>query len=175
MQSSTSVTSGVTRQETVHEDAVSTHISSTVGVGVERGTTLSMHRMDSYDCGLRDPAAIALYSSGNEYKEIMSNLMDFKVDVKLEIQRLNQRMGRMEELLAELVARAHSPPLSSGGSSAAKALKRRSKAAGARSTPPASPPEEQAVAAALEVASSSSSSSAAAQTPSIRRTTKEFL
>lgn len=110
--------------------------------------SLGLHRMDSYDCGLRDPAAIALYSSGTEYKEIMTNLMDFKVDVKLEIQRLNQRMGRMEELLTELVSR-HSPQT--------KPLKRRPKS---RTTPPASPPDE---------------AGAEAQTPSAKRPSKEFL
>lgn len=46
-----------------------------------RGTSssLGLHRLDSYDCGLRDPAAIALYQQGSEHKEIMTNLMDFKV------------------------------------------------------------------------------------------------
>lgn len=52
--------------------------------------------MESYDCGLRDPAAIALYSepithmAPPEYKEIMSNLMDFKVIhlVSLEIEAM---------------------------------------------------------------------------------------
>ncbi|KAK6642217.1 hypothetical protein RUM44_013940 [Polyplax serrata] len=38
-----------------------------------------------------------------EYKEIMSNIMNFKVDVKLEVQRINQKIGRLEELLSELV------------------------------------------------------------------------
>jgi hypothetical protein len=35
----------------------------------------------------------------------MVSLLDFKVDVKLEIQRLNQKMSRMEELLTELAKR----------------------------------------------------------------------
>lgn len=122
-----------------------------------RTGSLGLSRMDSYDCGLRDPAAIALYSSGTEYKEIMTNLMDFKVDVKLEIQRLNQRMGRMEELLTELVNRGAGSP-SGGGSKTSKP--RRPK----RTSPPSSPAEEQAGAA-----------SEPAQTPSSRRTTKEFL
>lgn len=38
-----------------------------------------------------------------EYKEIMSNIMNFKVDVKLEVQRINQKIGRLEELLSDLV------------------------------------------------------------------------
>lgn len=38
-----------------------------------------------------------------EYKEIMSNIMNFKVDVKLEVQRINQKIGRLEELLCDLV------------------------------------------------------------------------
>lgn len=114
-----------------------------------RTGSLGLHRMDSYDCGLRDPAAIALYSSGNEYKEIMTNLMDFKVDVKLEIQRLNQRMGRMEELLTELVSRGATSP-------SKKSKIRRTK----KTSPPVSPTED--------------TTSELAQTPSSRRA-KEFL
>ena len=38
-----------------------------------------------------------------EYKEIMSNIMNFKVDVKLEVQRLNQKIGRLEDLISDLV------------------------------------------------------------------------
>lgn len=47
-----------------------------------------------------------------EYKELMSNMMEFKVDVKLEVQRINQKIGRLEELLSELVVKLSD---SSGG------------------------------------------------------------
>lgn len=40
-----------------------------------------------------------------EYKEIMTNLMDFKVDMRLEVQKLNQKVARMEELLVEVLSR----------------------------------------------------------------------
>ncbi|RZF34861.1 hypothetical protein LSTR_LSTR011973 [Laodelphax striatellus] len=48
-----------------------------------------------------------------EYKEIISNIMDFKVDVKLEVQRLNQKVSRMEELLTEVLSRIGSASPSS--------------------------------------------------------------
>ncbi|XP_017768092.1 PREDICTED: potassium voltage-gated channel protein eag [Nicrophorus vespilloides] len=74
--------------------------------------SLGLRKMQSYDCGLRDPASISLYQTPivdsiapTEYKELLTNLMDFKVDVKLEIQGLKQKMGRMEELLSELVTK----------------------------------------------------------------------
>lgn len=44
-------------------------------------------------------------TSPDKYKEIITNIMDFKVDVKLEVQRLNQKIARMEELLGEIVNR----------------------------------------------------------------------
>ncbi|XP_071440643.1 potassium voltage-gated channel protein eag isoform X3 [Hetaerina americana] len=40
-----------------------------------------------------------------EYKQILATLMDFKVDVKLELQRLNQKINRMEEMLGEVLVR----------------------------------------------------------------------
>ncbi|GLV37371.1 ether a go-go [Carabus blaptoides fortunei] len=106
---------GITRQDTIEETAETApqdELTSSHPIHHSShhhtSRSMSLRKMESYDCGLRDPAAIALYSeplAPPEYKEIMSNLMDFKVDVKLEIQRLNQRMGRMEELLTELVNR----------------------------------------------------------------------
>lgn len=44
-------------------------------------------------------------TSPDKYKEIITNIMDFKVDVKLEVQRLNQKIARVEELLSEIVNR----------------------------------------------------------------------
>ena len=40
-----------------------------------------------------------------EYQQIMAHIMDFKVDVKLEIQRLNQKMSKMEDMLSEIVSK----------------------------------------------------------------------
>lgn len=50
-------------------------------------------------------AAAASLLPATEYKELVANIMDFKVDVKLEVQRLHQKVGRMEEMLSELVSR----------------------------------------------------------------------
>nr|XP_015835023.1 PREDICTED: potassium voltage-gated channel protein eag isoform X4 [Tribolium castaneum] len=101
---STNSSPGITRQDTIEEM-----------VEVEpqhHSRNLSLRKMQSYDCGLRDPSTASMYQTPlpdpiapPEYKELMTNLMDFKVDVKLEIQRLNQKMNRMEELLTELVKR----------------------------------------------------------------------
>ncbi|GFT32210.1 potassium voltage-gated channel protein eag [Nephila pilipes] len=40
---------------------------------------------------------------GNEYQQIVSSLMDMRVDLKLEIQRLNLKVSRIDEHLVELV------------------------------------------------------------------------
>lgn len=105
---------GITRQDTIEEI-----------VEVEQPPhfrNLNLRKMQSYDCGLRDPSSISLYNTPtpetiapSEYKELLTNLMDFKVDVKLEIQRLNQKVGRIEEMLSELVKRLS--PVDNGGSS----------------------------------------------------------
>ncbi|XP_052129683.1 potassium voltage-gated channel protein eag isoform X2 [Frankliniella occidentalis] len=53
--------------------------------------------------------------SGVQYKELIGNIMDFKVDVKLEVQRLNQKVSRMEDILADIASKlqnvvvAHAP------------------------------------------------------------------
>lgn len=106
---------GITRQDTIEEI-----------VEVEQPShfrSLNLRKMQSYDCGLRDPSSISLYQTPthpeiiapSEYKELLTNLMDFKVDVKLEIQRLNQKVGRIEEMLSDLVKRLS--PDNNGGSS----------------------------------------------------------
>nr|XP_022912566.1 potassium voltage-gated channel protein eag isoform X3 [Onthophagus taurus] len=109
---STTSNPGITRQDTIEEivEIEAPH----------RGVQL--RKMQSYDCGLRDPSTASLYQSSHhqqasiappEYKELMTNLMDFKVDVKLEIQRLNQKMSRMEEMLVELLAKVSAQSSSS--------------------------------------------------------------
>ncbi|XP_054721984.1 potassium voltage-gated channel protein eag-like [Uloborus diversus] len=42
-------------------------------------------------------------SGGGEYQQIVSSLMDMRVDLKLEIQRLNLKVSRIDEHLVELV------------------------------------------------------------------------
>lgn len=54
---------------------------------------------EKYDTGLREePALLA-------QRDLISTVLDMKVDVRLEMQRLNQRVGRIEELLNELLSR----------------------------------------------------------------------
>ncbi|XP_044749283.1 potassium voltage-gated channel protein eag isoform X2 [Coccinella septempunctata] len=102
---------GITRQDTIDEM-----------VELDPPKNLSLRKMLSYDCGLRDPSTASMYQTPlpdpiapPEYKELMTNLMDFKVDVKLEIQKLNQRMGKLEDLLNEIIRRL-TPPESSSSS-----------------------------------------------------------
>lgn len=104
---------GITRQDTI-EEIVEIETPN-------KSRNLSLRKMQSYDCGLRDPSSISLYQTPipdpiapPEYKELMTNIMDFKVDVKLEIQKLNQKMNRMEELLTELLTKIN---MGSGSSS----------------------------------------------------------
>lgn len=103
---STTSSPGITRQDTIDE---------MVEVEQQQPHTrnLSLRKMQSYDCGLRDPSTASLYQSAvpsepiapTEYKELITNLMDFKVDVKLEIQKLNQKFNRMEEMMSEMLKR----------------------------------------------------------------------
>ncbi|ENN78909.1 hypothetical protein YQE_04632, partial [Dendroctonus ponderosae] len=92
----------ITRQDTIDEM-----------VEVDQPRNLSLRKMQSYDCGLRDPSTASMYQTAVpdpqiapvEYKELLTNLMDFKVDVKLEIQKMNQKMNKIEEMLSEILKR----------------------------------------------------------------------
>lgn len=54
---------------------------------------------DNYDSGLREqPSTLA-------QRDLISTVLDMKVDVRLEMQRMSQRIGRIEELLSDLVNR----------------------------------------------------------------------
>jgi potassium voltage-gated channel Eag-related subfamily H protein len=111
----------ITRQDTIEEIV---ELEDRAGANRTAGT--SLRKVDSYDSGIlrscdqrlneASSGGLVLYQqptvtpapsgiAAAEYKEIISNIMDFKVDVKLEVQRLNQKVGRMEELLTELVSR----------------------------------------------------------------------
>nr|XP_023022884.1 potassium voltage-gated channel protein eag [Leptinotarsa decemlineata] len=105
---------GITRQDTIDE---------MVEVEQPHSRNLSLRKMQSYDCGLRDPSTASMYQTSvpeiiapSEYKELMTNLMDFKVDVKLEIQRMNQKVNRIEEMMSEVLKRL-SPNSGSGSQS----------------------------------------------------------
>nr|AAA28495.1 potassium channel protein [Drosophila melanogaster] len=63
---------------------------------------------DTYDTGLREtPPTLA-------QRDLVATVLDMKVDVRLELQRMQQRIGRIEDLLGELVKRL-APGASSGG------------------------------------------------------------
>lgn len=94
-----------------------------------------LRKVESADSGVQFRAAPP------EYKEIMTNIMEFKVDVKLEVQKLNQKVGRMEEMLSELLSRLGSASPSSASGAEARAdgskppVKRRSKSRGKAPAP----------------------------------------
>ncbi|XP_049825463.1 potassium voltage-gated channel protein eag-like isoform X2 [Aethina tumida] len=111
---STTSSPGIIRQDTIDEMG---EVESNHG----GGRNLSLRKMQSYDCGLRDPSTASMYQPAlppettsavtpAEYKEIITNLMDFKVDVKLEIQKLNQKFNKMEDMMAELLKRLTPDP-----------------------------------------------------------------
>lgn len=52
-----------------------------------------------YDSGVRETA------SSLAQRDLISSVMDMKVDMRLEMQRMAQRIGRMEDLLSELIKR----------------------------------------------------------------------
>ncbi|XP_039233798.1 potassium voltage-gated channel protein eag isoform X9 [Drosophila yakuba] len=65
---------------------------------------------DTYDTGLREtPPTLA-------QRDLIATVLDMKVDVRLELQRMQQRIGRIEDLLGELVKRL--APGGTGGSGA---------------------------------------------------------
>ena len=93
-----------------------------------------LRKVESADSGVQFRAAAP------EYKEIMANIMEFKVDVKLEVQKLNQKVSRMEDMLSELVSRLGSPSPSSASGADSRSesfkVKRRSKSRGKAPAPP---------------------------------------
>lgn len=54
---------------------------------------------DTYDNGLREQ------SSAIAQRDLIATVLDLKVDSRLEMQRMSQRIGRLEDLLTELVKR----------------------------------------------------------------------
>ncbi|XP_033608096.1 potassium voltage-gated channel protein eag isoform X2 [Cryptotermes secundus] len=126
----------ITRQDTIDEIV---ELEDRAGATPTASTNL--RKVDSYDSGIlrscdqrlneassgglvlyQQPTgtAVPLGIAATEYKEIISNIMDFKVDVKLEVQRLNQKVGRMEELLTELISRlGHTAPVGNSTASSA--------------------------------------------------------
>lgn len=64
---------------------------------IEREITTSAS--DTYDTGLREQ------SSAMAQRDLIATVLDLKVDSRLEMQRMSQRIGRLEDLLTELVKR----------------------------------------------------------------------
>lgn len=62
---------------------------------IERETSAS----DTYDNGLREQ------QSTLAQRDLIATVLDMKVDSRLEMQRMSQRIGRLEDLLTELVKR----------------------------------------------------------------------
>lgn len=55
--------------------------------------------IDTYDTGLREqPSTLA-------ERDLVATVMDMKVDMRLEMQRMNQRISKIEDMLGELVKR----------------------------------------------------------------------
>jgi potassium voltage-gated channel Eag-related subfamily H protein len=54
---------------------------------------------DSYDTGLREQPSTLVQ------RDLISTVLDMKVDVRLEMQRMSQRIGRIEDLLTDLLNR----------------------------------------------------------------------
>lgn len=122
----------VKRQDTIEEIV---EVEDMVRERARIDRSLSLRKVDSYDCGLRDPTAALLYAAPEppDCRDLMANMMDFKVDVKLEIQRLTQKVGRMEDLLGEIAAR-----LAGGSSSGSQASPGEQPPSGEGQLPPGS-------------------------------------
>lgn len=82
------------RREKVEDRNLSLERERQIEMAKARETTC-----DSYDSGLREqPSTLA-------QRDLISTVLDMKVDVRLEMQRMSQRIGRIEELLTDLVNR----------------------------------------------------------------------
>jgi potassium voltage-gated channel Eag-related subfamily H protein len=131
----------VAPSQTTRRDTIEEIVEFEDREGTKRLTGTSLRKVDSCDSGIlhscdqrlneassgglvlyQQPTATSAPSgiAAAEYKEIISNIMDFKVDVKLEVQRLNQKVGRMEELLTELASRlSQTAPVGNSATSSA--------------------------------------------------------
>ncbi|XP_076669830.1 potassium voltage-gated channel protein ether a go-go isoform X2 [Andrena cerasifolii] len=71
---------------------------------------LQLRRLESYDDGL-------ITTQSSHDREILAAVLEVKVDLKLEVQRVNQRLAKIEDMLQALVTRlpATSPQQQKGG------------------------------------------------------------
>uniref|UniRef100_A0ABD2X980 Potassium voltage-gated channel protein eag n=1 Tax=Trichogramma kaykai TaxID=54128 RepID=A0ABD2X980_9HYME len=94
---------------TIEEDVESKEMSSGGGGSStalalhdsSKQSALQMRRLESYDGGL-------IGQSGHD-REILAAVLEVKVDLKLEVQRVNQRLAKIEDLLAQIVTRLPAP------------------------------------------------------------------
>lgn len=74
--------------------------SGTQRAQLEKASSIERETMsDTYDNGLRDQ------SSALAQRDLIATMLDMKVDSKFEMQKMSQRIGRLEDLLGELVKR----------------------------------------------------------------------
>ncbi|KAK9300969.1 hypothetical protein QLX08_006468 [Tetragonisca angustula] len=73
---------------------------------------LQLRRLESYDDGL-------ITTQSSHDREILAAVLEVKVDLKLEVQRVNQRLAKIEDMLQTLMNRlpAASPPQQKGTNS----------------------------------------------------------
>ncbi|XP_024937105.1 potassium voltage-gated channel protein eag isoform X3 [Cephus cinctus] len=83
------------------------HPTQPASLGVD-SKQLSLRRLESYDGGL--------ISQPSHDREILAAVLEVKVDLKLEVQRVNQRLAKIEDMLQNLIGRlpAASPPATAG-------------------------------------------------------------
>lgn len=68
-------------------------------LSIERETLTRTTTSEPYDNGLREQ------SSTLAQRDLIATVLDMKVDSRVEMQRMSQRIGRLEDLLTELVKR----------------------------------------------------------------------
>ncbi|XP_037917876.1 potassium voltage-gated channel protein eag isoform X3 [Hermetia illucens] len=99
-------TSPPSRGTTLHierdRESAKERIERNLAIERERQIELASLRAttsDTYDTGLREqPPTLA-------QRDLIASVLDLKVDVRLEMQRMSQRIGRIEDLLGDLVKR----------------------------------------------------------------------
>ncbi|XP_063977462.1 potassium voltage-gated channel protein eag isoform X3 [Diachasmimorpha longicaudata] len=72
---------------------------------------LSLRRLESYDGGL-------ITSQPGQDREILAAVLEVKVDLKLEVQRVNQRLAKLEDMLQSVISRL--PPIPPIGTTPAR-------------------------------------------------------
>lgn len=90
--------------ETLEKERAKERAKEERNLSLERDRQIEMAKArettsDSYDTGLREqPSTLA-------QRDLISTVLDMKVDVRLEMQRMATRISRIEDLLTDLVAR----------------------------------------------------------------------